>query len=42
MFPLNFVEIIEDLPEEESDTGNVVKAIFDFEGEEGDLNFQVS
>ncbi|XP_053400118.1 SH3 domain-containing protein 19-like [Mercenaria mercenaria] len=41
LFPLPFVEIIEDLPEEEEkDTGSFVKAIFDFEGEEGDLNFQ--
>ncbi|XP_060556964.1 SH3 domain-containing protein 19-like [Ruditapes philippinarum] len=41
LFPLSFVEIIEELPEEEEkDTGSYVKAIFDFEGEDGDLNFQ--
>ncbi|KAL4229839.1 hypothetical protein ACF0H5_010231 [Mactra antiquata] len=41
LFPLSFVEVIEDLPElEEEDSGNMVKALFDFDGEYGDLTFQ--
>ncbi|XP_052794680.1 SH3 domain-containing protein 19-like [Mya arenaria] len=43
LFPLAFVETIEDLPSQgdtKTDSGNMVKAVFDFDGEHGELCFQ--
>ena len=43
LFPLSFVEVIEDLPAEgaSSEESVVVKAMFDYEGEGDELSFQV-
>lgn len=45
IFPAAFVEVIEDLPEDQEssrDTDSMeTLAIFDFEGQDGDLSFQV-
>lgn len=54
IFPVSFVEIIEDLPPEEdtasaaaalpskeSKSDSMVKALYDFEGQDGELSFQV-
>ena len=44
LFPLSFVEIIEDLPVEgaSSEESVVVTAMFDYEGEGEELSFQVN
>ena len=44
LFPLAFVEVIEDLPEDVADanTGHMVLAVFDFDGEVGELSFKVN
>lgn len=43
LFPLSFVEIIEDLPADEApdETSLVVNAMFDYEGQDDELSFQV-
>lgn len=43
LFPLAFVEVIEDLPEDvtEQQTGHMAQAVFDFDGENGELSFKV-
>lgn len=44
LFPLAFVEVIEDLPEGHvaKETGHMAQAVFDFDGEEGELSFKVN
>ena len=43
LFPLSFVEIIEDLPADGAtdETSVVVKAMFDYDGQDDELSFQV-
>ena len=41
LFPLAFVEMIEDLPPSTVQEGNVVTAVFDFDGHNGELSFKV-
>lgn len=43
LFPLAFVDVIEDLPEEvvKDDSTHTAVAVFDFDGEEGELSFKV-
>ncbi|CAL1530896.1 unnamed protein product [Lymnaea stagnalis] len=40
IFPSSFVEVIEDLPPDDNITTTHVSAIFDFDGQDGELTFQ--